>query len=388
MPLLSKEDIKTLAERRPGWHVSMFIPMHRAGVETLQNPVRCKNLLRQAEERLLAGGLRPLQAQELLEPVQQLLADYAFWQHQNDGLALFLAADIFRVYRLPLVFEELVVVTQRFHLKPLLSLLSGDGRFFILALSQNQVRLLECTRHSVRQVELPSHVPQSRAEALKYDDFERQLQFHTRTPPVGSPTSGERGAMYHGQGVGIDDAKERILEYFQQVDHGLHEVLRNERDPLVLAGVEYLLPLYKEAATYAHVVEAGVTGNPDGLRAEELHERAWVLVEPLFRKDRQDAVDRYRRYAGTGQASSDLKEVLLAACYGRVETLFVAVDVQQWGTFDADTQEITMAAEAAPEHEDLLDCAAIHTLLNSGVVYAVTPDNVPADGPIAAVLRY
>ena len=66
--------------------------MRRAGVETLQNPVRCKNLLRQAEERLLAGGLRPLQAQELLEPVQQLFADFDFWQHQNDGLALFLAA--------------------------------------------------------------------------------------------------------------------------------------------------------------------------------------------------------------------------------------------------------------------------------------------------------
>ena len=107
----------------------------------------------------------------------------------------------------------------------------------------------------------------------------------------------------------------------------------------MLAGVEYLLPLYKEAAAYAHVVEAGVTGDPNSQRAEELHERAWVLVEPLFRKDRQDAVDRYRRYAGTGQAPSDLKEVLLAACYGRVETLFVAVDVQQWGTFDADTQE-------------------------------------------------
>jgi hypothetical protein len=194
--------------------------------------------------------------------------------------------------------------------------------------------------------------------------------------------------MYHGHGVGIDDAKERIVEYFQQVDHGLHEVLRNEQAPLVLAGVEYLLPLYKEAATYAHVVGAGVTGNPDGRRAEELHERAWALVEPLFRKDQQDAVDRYRRYAGTGQAASDLKEVLLAAYYGRVETLFVAVDVQQWGTFDADTQDITMVAEAAPEHEDLLDCAAIHTLLNSGMVYAVTPDNVPADGPIAAVLRY
>src|SRR5438876_6283224 len=76
MTKLSKEDLMLLAERRPGWHVSMFLPMHRGGVETLQNPVRCKNLLRQAEEHLLAGGLRPSQAQEFLAPVQQLLGDY------------------------------------------------------------------------------------------------------------------------------------------------------------------------------------------------------------------------------------------------------------------------------------------------------------------------
>jgi len=43
-----------------------------------------------------------------------------------------------------------VVVSDRFHLKPLLPLLTGDGRFYILALSQNQVRLLQGTRYSVR----------------------------------------------------------------------------------------------------------------------------------------------------------------------------------------------------------------------------------------------
>ena len=117
MTLLTKEDLTTLAERRPGWHVSFFPPMHRAGVATLQNPVRCKNLLRQAEEHLLAHGLRPASAQELLAPVQRLLANYDFWQHQSEELALFVAPEVFRHYRLPLTFEELVVVTQRFHLK-------------------------------------------------------------------------------------------------------------------------------------------------------------------------------------------------------------------------------------------------------------------------------
>jgi hypothetical protein len=71
MTLLSREDLKVLTAQRPGWHVSMFMPMHRAGAETQQNPIRCKNLLRQAVERLLASGMRDPEAEQYLEPVQQ-----------------------------------------------------------------------------------------------------------------------------------------------------------------------------------------------------------------------------------------------------------------------------------------------------------------------------
>jgi hypothetical protein len=50
---------------------------------------------------------------------------------QRAGLVTFVASDLFRYYRLSLLFEELVVVTERFHLKPLFPLLSGDERFMV-----------------------------------------------------------------------------------------------------------------------------------------------------------------------------------------------------------------------------------------------------------------
>lgn len=387
MSHFSKADLMTLTETRPGWHVSMFLPMHQAGVDTLQNPVRLKNVLRQAEEQLQASGLRAAEITALLAPAQELLPHYAFWQHQSAGLALFLAPDLFQTYCLPLPFTELLVVNQRFHLKPLLPLLSEDGQFYVLALSQKQRRLLQCTRHSVTEIALPD-VPESLDEALQYNDPERQLQFHTQTQPFGHPHTGERGAIFFGSGVGSEDPKEDITEYFRQIDRGLHEVLRTAQAPLVLAGVEYLLPLYKGVTSYAHVVEAGVTGSPDGLRAEELQAQAWALVKPLFRQHREEAVARYQRYAGTGLATQDLKEVLLAAYHGRVELLFVASGVQQWGTFEPHTQEMTLVPEPAPEYEELLDTAALQTLRNSGTVYAVAPDQMPNAVPLAAVLRY
>jgi hypothetical protein len=361
--------------------------MHQAGVDTLQNPVRCKNLLRQAEARLLAGGLRVSEVQTLLAPVSRLLADYAFWQHQSEGLALFVAPDVFRVYRLPLALTDLVVVSKRFHIKPLVPLLSGDGPFYILAVSQNQVRLLACTRYSVYPVPLPN-APTSLAEALQYTNPERQLQFHTKTPPFARPGTGERAAIFFGTGAAADDPKNALVEYLRQVDRGLIEVVQHAHVPVVLAGVEYLLPLYKAVTAHATVVAPSLMGNPDGLPAETLHERAWPLVEPRFRQAQEGAAARYRRYAGTGRTASDLTEAVLAAAHGRVETVFVAVGVQCWGIFDLAMQAIQVVSEDTPEAEALLDCAALYTFLNRGTVYAVPPDQVPAPAPLAALLRY
>jgi hypothetical protein len=73
---------------------------------------------------------------------------------------------------------------------------------------------------------------------------------------------------------------------------------------------------------------------------------------------------------------------------GRIDSLFVATGVQQWGSFDPDTQEVRLQQEVTPENKDLLDSAAVHTFLNSGTVYAVKPDAMTDSTPIAAAYRY
>jgi hypothetical protein len=319
----------------------------------------------------------------LLEQAKKL-DNSEFWQYQSDGLAIFISTNVFRYYCLPLNFEELVVVTDRFHFKPLLPLLTGDGKFYILALSQNDVRLLQGTRYSVSEVDLVD-VPQSIAEALKYDDPEKQFQFHTGTPPTGS---GDRAGMFHGQGAGNDDQKDRLLRYFRKVSGGLEELLKNQRAPLVLAGVDYLLPIYKEANNYPHLMDEGITGNPEELKVEELHSSAWEIVQPYFEQSQQDVVSRYQVLAGTGQTANNIQEVVSAAYYQRIESLFVPVGVQQWGLFNPSTSKVHLHQEHESGDEDLMDFAAIHTVLNGGTVYAVELEKVPGDALLAAVLRY
>ena len=380
MNVLTRNNLKLLMEIHQGPCVSIFMPMHRSGPETQQDPIRFKNLLHEAEERLIPRSLPAPEARELLEPAQKLLQSSLFHQHQSDGLAMFLSLELFHCYLLPFVFKELVIVTDHFHIRPLLPLLSGDGRYYILALSQNKVRLLQGTHYNVNEVAL-ADVPKNLAETLRDDDSWKDLQMHSGI----SRGEGKLSSVTHGYEV---DNKENIKRYFRRIDKGLHELVRDERAPLVLAGVDYLHPIYKEVNTYPHLMEDGIGGNPEGLSAKELHAQAWKVVRPYFLKAQQEAVDHYEQFISSGRASNRVRKIIPAAYHGRIELLFVVPDFQQWGTFDPSTDEIHLHRKEKTGDGDLLEFAAIQTLLNGGTVYVVEPEKMPDTGPLAAVFRY
>jgi hypothetical protein len=191
-----------------------------------------------------------------------------------------------------------------------------------------------------------------------------------------------------GRCISYLHAKRNILRHFRQIDKGLHDLLKGEQMPLVLAGVEYLFTIHRQANTCPYWVDKGVTGNPDELGVKELHGRAWSVVEPLHFKAQDQAVARYKQLAGTGLASSNLESTIRAAYRGRVESLFVPVDIQRWGRFGPNANVVHSRPNPGPEDQDLLDSATMQTLLHSGAVYAVKPEEVPDGAVQAAVFRY
>ncbi|HMQ53711.1 MAG TPA: hypothetical protein PKD98_16635, partial [Anaerolineae bacterium] len=244
MNLVTREELKSLLATAGGPLVSIYLSTHQAGPEVEQDFMKLSTLIDQAEAQLIAGGLCPPEAFALLQPARVVLDNTPFWQHEQAGLALLLAPDFYRHYSLPFTVDELVVVGHRFYLKPLFALLADEARFFVLALSQNAVQLYEGDRHQLREVRVPE-APENLTEALHYDQFERQQQFHTKTPAM----AGKRAAIFHGHSTGSDDKGENLRHYLRQIDHGLHQVLRDEQAPLVVAGVEYVLSVYRQVNT-------------------------------------------------------------------------------------------------------------------------------------------
>jgi hypothetical protein len=286
---------------------------------------------------------------------------------------------MFRYFCLPLTFKELAIVAERFHIKPLLPLFTEDEVFYLLALSQNQSRLLQCTRFSSIDVTLES-IPESLAEALKYDQPEKQHQLHT-TGPNGS-------AIHHGHGVSKDYDKDAILRYFRKVNRALHDLLKEEHAPLILAAVDYLHPIYKEANSYRFLLQGGIAGNPDEESDETLRDKGWKLLEPYIDKYKHDNLDLFNKAINKGMATHNLEEGIIAAYDGRVSTLLIAKGVTHWGRFDLKSHNVEIFQEQETGAEDLVNLVAFHTLVNGGKVYSIEGNMMPLGAKIAAIFRY
>lgn len=383
MDIITLDILKEILNHQSDWCVSLYMPTIRAGAQTEQNPIRFRNLLVEAEKQLEAKGLDTSVIEKLLKKPRNLLQGSTFWQHQSDGLVMFFSEEINYLFRVPVSFKELVVVTNSFHIKQLLPLLNSDGLFHVLAVSQNKVRLFEGTRYALDEVELDD-APTSLEQILP-DEWPRQnLQFHTGTA---SGSGDNNAAMYHGH-ESSNDKKDFIRRWFRKIDKSVSDLLAGTNSPLIIAGVDSLFPLYKSVNSYPFLMDEGISGNPDRMKSTDLHPKAWEIVELEFTKARKAGLLKYQKLAGTGLTTLDTKEALLAARYGRVDVLYVALGVQLWGRFDLETDEIEIHDSHQPGDLDLLDLIATQTLINGGSVFAVSKEEIPKKSNVAAVLRY
>jgi hypothetical protein len=380
MKNLTLDQIKGLAQQTASPSISIFLPTHRAGQDTQQDPIRFKNLLRDAEKQFLDSGMGPREVDAVLKPAQALLDDSNFWNHQSEGLAVFMTSDEFHYFPLPFRVEELLVVAQSYYVTPILPLFTNNGHYYILAISLNEVRLFEGTRYGVGQIALPDGIAANMEEALRLDGPQKSLQMH----------SGGGGGMFHGQGAGNEEQKIWIEQYLNLVDTSLTEIFREQNAPLILAGVDYLLPMYRKVSEYQHIMEEGIIGNPDHLHPEELQEQAWRIVDTYFQQETKKTVEQYQQLADTDKATDSVEEIVAAAVNGRVDKLILSVENQIWGAFNPKDGKVIRSSEGQSKEYNLalLDFAAMNTLQNGGTVCALSQDEMPTDSPIAAVFRY
>lgn len=376
---LDLSDVKHLANVE-GPCITMYMPLQPAANTSRMDYTRLKALIRQAEGKLNAQrpDLDSSLSRELIESLHLVEGEAGSWGGEGGSLVILRSPEVFRAYQVKQELDETAVVGDFFHVFPTLRALQfAQEVFYLLALSQNHVRLLRCTPTESEAVPLGDSTPTSLEQWLN-TRLPNSAPDHGAAPSEAGSTAGSFTSTQDR-----DNKEGHISNFFHVINKAVFDILRDRREPLVLCGVEYERVMYKGINTYQHLLEEGVHGSPESLKGGEMHARALEVVQEFFTGPAKKALGLWEKIAGTERASTNFEQIVKAAFEARIAHLFAAGDAQILGTFNRST----MTVGAKPQ-EDLVNAAALQTMAFGGDVFLLDRGQIPGGQGVAAVLRY
>lgn len=383
MRQLTLEHLRELLQGGERPCISLYQPTHRCHPDNQQDPIRYRNLLRHMEsslkEQYPSREVRPL-----LSRFEPLARNEQFWNHRTEGLAMFCAPQRFEVFELQRPVTELLVVANTFHIKPLIRVLQSADRFQILCLDRHTAALYEGNRYVLDPVELTA-VPATITDALGEELTEPHLT--VASYGLGAGKGGKE--MYHGHGARKDEIDVDLERFFRIVDRGILEHhSRPSGLPLILAALaEYHAP-FRALSHNPYLMSEGLAVHPDSLSREDLHRRAWQVVEPVYLRRLNGLVEDYRVARSQSLGSDDLSEIVPAALSGRIGVLLIEADRLIPGRIDPASRRMVAGDLTHPEIDDVLDDLAQTVLKMKGEVVVVPAERMPATTGVAATYRF
>lgn len=375
-------DLRTLAQTREEACVSFYFSIRKGKGMEAQNSGKAKTMLQKAEKTLTHFGSSPQESGNLLAPVRRIFEEGVHEHYQGRTIAVLISPRHMHRYTIPYITEDRVHTDFRFYIKPLVSLLNGNGLLFVLTLNLSGIHLYRVTRYTADEQSV-SGMPADIEEAMKYDLSEKQLQYHTVKR---NGSNGGQSVAYHGHGTGVDDSVDRIEHFFRLADMRIQAALRNREEPLVLVGLKHLIPIYRKINSYPHLEKRAVSVNPKDLSEDDLCERVWETAGDRFTALEKQAVEEYLHIKKTKKAADNIIEIVPAAVHGRIKNLFVKKGFSMWGKHTDDHIEIN--PEQEKDNTELSNYAVCETLDKKGGVFIMDSDQFPADTEMAAVFRY
>ncbi|MCS7061990.1 MAG: hypothetical protein RMN25_12615 [Anaerolineae bacterium] len=361
---MNRREIQLLRQIKGYPCVTITLPTHRTSPDNRQDPIRVKNLVKQAGERLL-GEFNKREIEPLLVRLEQIANDIDY-RHTLDGLAIFVNRDFGRAVYLPFTLKERVVIDEDFFTRDLVYALNRTPRYWTLALSERPTRLFHCTR----------------------DDF---VEIQDGGFPLVHEGPGGEMNLPGGEGINKSAYRdERHRQFFRQVDAALKPFMAAEPLPLAVVGVERFLSLFNEITAHRNAILTTLTGSHDKTSSHKLAKLVWPLVQANLAEQRRQVLDELDKAIGERKFASTVGEVWRYAKEGRGRLLLVEEDFHTPARVDESGMHITPVEDAgAPGVIDDAVDEIIETVLDKqGQVVFVDNGALEAHQRIALILRY
>ncbi|TXL72977.1 hypothetical protein FHP25_23360 [Vineibacter terrae] len=363
----SLQEFKSLRATRADACVSIYLPTTPAAQDSGVEATAFGNLAKQALAQLEAAGFDRRRLDLLAEQFDDLLADDNFWRFQNHSLAVLATPDNIRTFRLANRLQPLVEVADRFYMKPLLRAITFPHHAFVLAISENDVRLVEV-------------LPDLPARLIQVPDLPKNAASAVGTSSLNNRTSLRRV-------MGAEGQKVRLAQYARKVDAAIRSVLSGKDVPLVLAARDPLAAIFRSVNSHPKLLPENLAATDDRSSEAAIADAARPLLDALYAREVAQIRDLFETRAGAGRTITDIADAARAATFGMIDTLIVDIDTVIHGTVDAETGAVTFSEEG-PGTYGVIDETIGRALESGARVLAVRRDEVPGGGALAAILRY
>lgn len=356
--------------------VSIYLPTTRINTGSKDNEIRFKNALKKVETQLKENYPGEV-GEKILNSLQEMLGDKAFWNEQYDGLAILASKNDLVVYKLQRDVKEFVEVSDTFYIVPLLSAYQTDDNFQVLVLTQNAFTLYEGNRYALREVKLPEDEQKTLKDVVGHF-YEESGRNHK--------SMGSGGRAVFGTGGSADDEVQVDVEkYFRWVDRYIMDQHSKRTEvPLILATLSENFTLFQEISHNDYLMKDGIKRDSQTMNINDLRRLAWDVLEPKHMNTLKGLKDRYELSRSRELASNDLSEIAQATLESRVDVLLINLNTTIPGKIDHSTAKLHQDSS----HGDMLNDLALMALNQKAKVYVVPEDELKIEHEANAIYRF
>ncbi|MGI6730337.1 MAG: hypothetical protein ACOX5F_00355 [Anaerovoracaceae bacterium] len=365
-----------------GPFISLYQPTHRRSPENKQDVIVFKNLVKEMEKSLQQKYPKR-ENQPIIDLFTKLGNDKGFWNYTSDGIAVLYAAGQAIIYKLNRPVKELLVVSDNFHIKPLIRNFQSADCYHALGLNREGFTLFNGNRYGIEEVSLEEdHIPNNFKEAL--GEYYYSSYISNRAAGGAQGTGGYHSYQDKSKIIHADTEK-----FFRFVDNAVLENYSKPTNfPLILIALPEYHSLFRKISRNPFLLEEGIKTNYDILTVDKLKDEMWKVVEPIYLKKTEELIKNFENSKAKSLASDDMAEIAKSNLNNKVSTVLIESDKIIPGRINRTTGEIEKGELNHYEFGDLLNDMALWVIQNGGNAVMLPKERMPTTTGIAAIYRF
>ena len=356
-----KQKLESLATEKNTPCVTISLNTHRTHPDNAQDMILLKNLLKEAEDRVIKE-FDKRSVSPLLEKLSSIENEIDV-NYNLDSLHIYISNETKEIIKSSWsISENGVHISNTFNIRSLIKSNNRSEEYFILLLSQSGVALYNAINDGI-------------TNEIRNNDFPFAENSYYNTH------SDKRSDAKH-----LDDL---VREFLNTVDKAVVKINNETGLNCVVICTEDNYSRLMQVADKPTIYSGFANINYNNTDTHHIAKQGWEIIKNLQFKLRVEAIDEIKEAVGHGNVLTDLQEIYQASIDGRGDLLIVHQDFAQAVHITSDrTFELVTNITNPNSIDDITSKIAWNVISKNGRVFFTTSDEMKELGKIVLKTRY